>query len=181
MRYKQSWRCLSHISGFIWIIAALESSAVSVYASRDYKNTFIYLYFQRYLDASAARRRTISKEKRETKKCDVTHMRCIFFAQFLEITGEVPRLVDSWAPAWSHVDFQIAFTVHRIASRIWKGAPLSEYIPIKKSELRYTRVTSWPLIHPPPDGIVDSFYFWLCLSSTQKKQERKKEKDTFVF
>lgn len=51
------------------------------------------------------------------------------------------RLIPRWFRPYS---------VHRVPR--WKGVPLSEYIPIKKSELRYTRLCPRALytLHPAP-------------------------------
>ena len=49
------------------------------------------------------------------------------------------RLIPRWFRPYS---------VHRVPR--WKGVPLSEYIPIKKSELRYTRLCPACTLHPAP-------------------------------
>jgi len=88
-------------------------------------------------------------------------------------------------PGWFRVDSdRIHDASHRISR--WKGVPLFEYIPIKKSKLRYT-------LAPEPLPVITLLVFFLrseaadpfsgfcfLLSEKRWKKERKREREKSV-
>ena len=71
--------------------------------------------------------------------------------------------------------FKLIQAAFRASALRWKGVPVSEYIPIKKSELRYTRPFAYPLSSPfhqihqhfPTSSLCrHPLYFWLFTFSS---------------
>lgn len=106
-----------------------------------------------------------------------------------EILSRNPRLIRE--RSWFRVDSgRIHGASHRVSR--WKGVPLSEYIPIKKSELRYTRscpprplssavpLALFALLFPlarPPTPLTSGF----CFSSREKRLTERGERSLSRF